>query len=78
MTGKKVQNIYRNPKITITQQSKISSIWHLIRNYLHTEMQENTIPNEKKNQSMKIKPGLTQMLKLVDKARLRKRIKEHQ
>lgn len=74
MPGKKIQNIYRNTKITITQQGKISNIWYLIRNYLHREMQENTGQNEQKNQSMEIQTELTQVLKLVEKARMRKKI----
>lgn len=47
-TRKNVQNIYRNTKITITQQGKISSVWYLVRNYMHREMQENTAQNEQK------------------------------
>lgn len=70
----KVQNIYRNTKITITQQGKINNIWYLVRNYLHRQMQENTAQNDQKNQSMEIQPELTKMLKLVEKSKNEKKL----
>lgn len=59
MPGKKLKNIFRNVKISSTQLEKIRNVWDPIRDYQackrlsrQVQKQENTTPNEVKNQSI--------------------------
>jgi len=56
----KPKSIYRNPKISSTQQSKINNVWHAIKITRHAKN------NEEKNQSTETNPKLTQILELED------------
>ena len=60
-------NISRSTKIFSTQEGKISSGWHPIQSNQHEKKQENTIPNEEKNNQLKLALKKIQMLEIIDK-----------
>lgn len=63
----KLKNVYKNTKISNTQQDKITMSGMPTKITRHAKQQENTAHKEEKHQLMETNPETTRMTELVEK-----------